>query len=378
MRKQSAVPPSHGGWPAWYDGKNINEVLFCEEFLAAHPMKCIRGRLFTVDGAVEDEAVVSQQILETVSGCVTSGLSKLVSNLLASIKLQAYSPLLPIETDRIHVANGTYFMDGRFSPEKTYCNNRLAVGYLPDAPRPERWLRFLSELLEPEDIPTLQEYLGYCLLPTTRAQKMLLIIGRGGEGKSRIGLVMRAILGDSMNTTSIQKVENNRFSRADLEHKLLMVDDDMDLSALPKTNYIKSIVTSECKMDLERKGVQSYQSLLYVRFLCFGNGALTALHDQSDGFFRRQIGRAFSCGAWRGCTVSLPRTTALQSAPRPRRMWKRCGAAATTWWSFCSRRVTSASVRTMRPVPSPFMRHTRCGARTMCASPCRPTASARS
>lgn len=44
MRKNSAVPPSHGGWPAWYDGKNINEVLFCEEFLAAHPMKCIRGK----------------------------------------------------------------------------------------------------------------------------------------------------------------------------------------------------------------------------------------------------------------------------------------------------------------------------------------------
>ena len=42
-------------------------------------------------------------------------------------------------------------LDGSFSPEKTYCNNRLAVGYLPDAPRPERWLRFLSELLEPED-----------------------------------------------------------------------------------------------------------------------------------------------------------------------------------------------------------------------------------
>ena len=100
---------------------------------------------------------------------------------------------------------------------------------------------------------------------------------------------MRSLLGDSMNTTSIQKVESNRFSRADLENKLLMVDDDMDMSALPKTNYIKSIVTSECKMDMERKGVQSYQSQLYVRFLCFGNGALTALHDKSDGFFRRQI-----------------------------------------------------------------------------------------
>ena len=123
----------------------------------------------------------------------------------------------------------------------------------------------------------------------TKGQKMLMLIGKGGEGKSRIGLVMRSLLGDSMNTTSIQKVESNRFSRADLENKLLMVDDDMDLSALPKTNYIKSIVTSECKMDMERKGVQSYQSQLYVRFLCFGNGALTALHDKSDGFFRRQI-----------------------------------------------------------------------------------------
>lgn len=289
MSKKNAASPCNGGWPAWYDGKNINEILFCEEFLESHPMKCVRGRLFTVDGVVEDEAEVSQQILEAVRCCVTSGLSKLVANLLASLKLQAYSPPLPIETDRIHVVNGTYFMDGHFSPEKTYCNNRLSASYHPDAPRPEKWLRFLSELLELEDIPTLQEYLGYCLLPTTKAQKMLMLIGKGGEGKSRIGLVMRSILGDSMNTTSIQKVESNRFSRADLENKLLMVDDDMDMSALPKTNYIKSIVTAECKMDMERKGVQSYQSQLYVRFLCFGNGALTALHDQSDGFFRRQI-----------------------------------------------------------------------------------------
>ena len=158
----------------------------------------------------------------------------------------------------IHVANGTLFTDGRFTPAKAYCNNRLTVSYRSDAPPPKKWLCFLTELLYPEDIPTLQEYLGYCLLPTTRGQKMLMLIGKGGEGKSRIGLVMRSIFGDSMNTTSIQKVENNRFSRADLESKLLMVDDDMDMSALPKTNYIKSIVTSECKMDMERKGVQSY------------------------------------------------------------------------------------------------------------------------
>ena len=276
-------------YPDWYDGKHIDEVLFCEAFLRQHPMKCIHGRLFTVDGAVEDEREVSQLIMREVSVCVKSGLYKRVTDLMASLKLQAFSPPLPLETDRIHLANGTYYMDGRFTTDKTFCNNRLTVAYNPEAGAPERWLRFLSELLNPEDIPTLQEYLGYCLLPTTKGQKMLLMIGKGGEGKSRIGLVMRSIFGDSMNTTSIQKVENSRFSRADLESKLLMVDDDMDMSALPRTNLIKSIVTSECKMDMERKIIQSYQSQLYVRFLCFGNGALTALHDRSDGFFRRQI-----------------------------------------------------------------------------------------
>ena len=91
---------------------------------------------------------------------------------------------------------------------------------------------------------------------------MLMLIGKGGEGKSRIGVVMNAIFGLNMNTTSIQKVENNRFARADLEGKLLMVDDDLDMNALTKTNYVKSIVTAELRMDLERKKEQSYQGLL--------------------------------------------------------------------------------------------------------------------
>ena len=92
-----------------------------------------------------------------------------------------------------------------------------------------------------------------------------------------------------MVTNSIQKIETNRFARADLEGKLLMVDDDMDMNALPKTNNLKTIVTAEGQIDLERKGFQSYQGQLYARFLCFGNGELTALNDSSKGFYRRQL-----------------------------------------------------------------------------------------
>ena len=273
----------------WFDGKHINEILFCQEFLKTHPMRCIGGTLFTVDGPVESEELVKRQIIDMVQSCVTTNLSKRASSLLESLKIQAYSEPLPVELDRIHCANGIYFLDGHFEPKKVFCNNRLSVSYNPDAPKPLRWLQFLSELLEEDDILTLQEYLGYCLIPSTKGQKMLMLIGRGGEGKSRIGLILNAMFHSAMNVGNIQKVETNRFARADLEHRLLMVDDDMDMSALPKTNYIKSIVTAEAKMDLERKGIQSYQGQLYVRFLCFGNGSLTSLYDHSDGFYRRQL-----------------------------------------------------------------------------------------
>ena len=72
---------------------------------------------------------------------------------------------------------------------------------------------------------------------TTKGQKMMLIVGKGGEGKSRIGLVLKRLMGDAASNGSVQKVENNRFARADLERRLLMIDDDMDMNALPKTNY---------------------------------------------------------------------------------------------------------------------------------------------
>lgn len=42
-------------------------------------------------------------------------------------------------------------------------------------------------------------------------------------------------------------------------------------------------------MDIERKGQQSVQRELYVRFIAFGNGTLQALYDRSYAFYRRQL-----------------------------------------------------------------------------------------
>ena len=118
---------------------------------------------------------------------------------------------------------------------------------------------------------------------------MMILTGRGGEGKSRIGLVVKKLMGDSVHMESIHRLETNRFASANLEHKLVMVDDDLQMTALPDTRNVKSIVTAEDKTCIERKGKQATQGRLYVRLLCFGNGNLIAVNDSSDGFWRRQI-----------------------------------------------------------------------------------------
>ena len=276
--------------PGWYlGGGRIDEVDFCQEYLTEHTLVSWNGNFYTTEGRMTDLSVLRRDIYREIAPFVTSGIAKKVDSIVEVLRIEAAKKTVPLQERLIHTANGTYDLLNGFTPEKVICRHRLPVAYNPDAPRPERWEAFLNDLLEPEDILTLQEYMGYCLLPVNYGQKMLMIIGQGGEGKSRIGLVMYGLLGANMKTGSISKVEHNKFARADLENVLVMVDDDLKLEAMKQTNNLKTIITAELPMDLERKGIQSHQGDLRVRFLAFGNGSLQAANDLSYGFFRRQI-----------------------------------------------------------------------------------------
>ena len=41
--------------PVWFDGQNINEALFCEEFLQERRIIFANGAFFTPDGRVTDD-----------------------------------------------------------------------------------------------------------------------------------------------------------------------------------------------------------------------------------------------------------------------------------------------------------------------------------
>ena len=277
----------------WLEEKGkINEPLFCKEFVSAYPIIFFGNRFYNVDGEISED-VISHSISEKVMPYVTNNVAAVVKRLTEALKLYCFSePIIPKE-DEIHLLNGILKTDGTWLPEKRFCVNRLNITYDPDIWNGEYYpidfMLFLMEMLDMDDIATLQEYLGYCLIPSTKGQAMLFIIGNGGEGKSRIGIVLQEIFKSAMLTGSFQRIETDKFFRYNLQNKLLMLDDDMQMSALPSTGYIKNLVTAEIPVDVEAKGQQSQQAMLYSRFLCFGNGSPKALYDKSDGFARRLI-----------------------------------------------------------------------------------------
>ncbi|MDE7288798.1 MAG: DNA primase [Oscillospiraceae bacterium] len=278
--------------PDWFQNNVVNEVRFCEDFLSVKPLKCVNNVFYSIDGTLSDD-VVSGEIYAKLSGFVTSGIARKTDNLLKALKLHCHCEDFKVSENEIHLQNGILRTDGTFFDTKKFCVNRLNVTYNENIfrsnDRPERFLKFLSEMLDSEDIVTLQEYLGYCLIPSTKGQSALFIIGNGGEGKSCIGVVLREIFGNAMLTGNFQRVETDKFFRYNLQNKLIMLDDDMQMSALPSTGYIKNLITAKIPVDVEAKGQQSRQAEIYARFICFGNGSPKALYDKSDGFARRLI-----------------------------------------------------------------------------------------
>ena len=133
--------------PIWFDGTNINEALFCDEFLSSRKIIFANGAFFTPDGRVTDDLPLRGEIYEELKCCAVNNIPRKITNILEVMKLAAHVEDFAPEADRIHLANGTLKLDGSFTEGRpNIVRSRLPVAYCPDAPAPVRWLSFLDEL----------------------------------------------------------------------------------------------------------------------------------------------------------------------------------------------------------------------------------------
>lgn len=271
----------------------LDEAAFIKSFSSIHQLKYFSGCFYGVDGLITNRAI-SQTVQGILSEYFTEKLAQTTRNIIEGLQNHCYCKDVEPQTDRIHIKNGLLKVDKdglftEFIPRKEFCLNRLNVAYSEEKQTPERFLNFLNELFKPEDIRTVQQYLGYCLLPTNRLQLCLILNGTGGEGKSQLGYILASILGEAnIIQSNVQKVQE-RFGFANCANKLVYLDDDLDGKAIVKTGNFKTLVTSKGKLEAEVKGIQQNSGQFYVRFLCLGNNPLQSLYDQSDGFHRRRL-----------------------------------------------------------------------------------------
>ena len=141
-------------------------------------------RIFTPDGRLTDPLLLKEKIYAELECCAAKNIPRTISNIVEIMKLAAHAESFPPKPDEIHVQNGTLRIDGSFlAGRPEIVRSRFPVAYNPQAEEPVVWLRFLSDLLYPEDIPTFQEYIGYCLVPSTKGQRMMILKGEGGDAR---------------------------------------------------------------------------------------------------------------------------------------------------------------------------------------------------
>ncbi len=100
--------------PIWFDGKNINEALFCDEFLRKHKIIYTNRAFFTPEGRVTDELALRSEIFEELRCCAVTNIPRKIGNILELMKLVALVEDFPPEKDKVHLSNGTLLLDGTF------------------------------------------------------------------------------------------------------------------------------------------------------------------------------------------------------------------------------------------------------------------------
>jgi putative DNA primase/helicase len=192
--------------------------------------------------------------------------------------------LVPLKNGVLDIATGEL---KTHSPEYMFFN-LLPVEYNPNATCP-KILKFLGEItVTKEDVDLLLEVVGYCLHRDYVIAKALMLVGEGANGKSTFLALVKAFLGtENVSGRSLQDLEEHRFAKADLHHKLANIYSDLPDKALYRTGTFK-MLTGRDLITAEKKFMNSFNFVNYAKLL-FSCNKVPEAYDDTSAFFRRWI-----------------------------------------------------------------------------------------
>jgi putative DNA primase/helicase len=209
---------------------------------------------------------------------------------IAQIKRQTYieRDLLNANPDLLVVKNGTLRLSDRcLLPHNPLELMTIGIPVRYDASaRCPRIDAFLGEIVKPSDIDVLYEVCGWCLDRESNLQKVFLMVGEGGSGKSTFLNLIRALLGkENCSAVSLQQLSDSRFNMAELFGKLANVFPDLPSTGIRDISVIKGLTGGDTMMA-EHKFEKPF-TFMNTAKLVFSANELPRLPEDSAAIWRR-------------------------------------------------------------------------------------------
>ena len=150
--------------------------------------------------------------------------------------------------------------------------------------------KFIKDITcnNPQLETVLLEYLGYCLAGSPcKAHKALILLGEGGNGKSTLLEVLKALAGKGNYSAYTLSALNNPQNRAGLENMLFNIGEETNRRALADSEIFKTLVTGG-EVDVKRLYHQPYSVVNKAKIIVSANSIPTS-NDKTDGLYRRLV-----------------------------------------------------------------------------------------
>ncbi|ODS41163.1 MAG: hypothetical protein A7315_06875 [Candidatus Altiarchaeales archaeon WOR_SM1_79] len=173
-----------------------------------------------------------------------------------------------------------------FRPE-FYLTQKLAVRILPHRTDYPKIKKFFKSLVPEEDVISLFEIVAHSVMPTYKNQVVVIVYGKGNNGKSTYLLLLaNYILGrENVSAETLLDIELNRFAAGNLEGKFANIVADLDYRVLKNTGLLKRLTGGDpCMCD--RKNKTPFSFFNRAKFI-FSTNVLPETRDKTDAFFRR-------------------------------------------------------------------------------------------
>lgn len=231
--------------------------------------------------------------------CREVGMSVTASRIAGMLKLatgQAYRPIRWNQSGRrdVCVSNGILRYHGgkwhlRDYRREDYRRIRLPIVYDPKATAP-RFEQFLSEIFSgasdgAERALALLEYMALSLTATTEYERAMMLIGSGGNGKSKVLNLLQSMVGEDYRVAVELSQLDNRFQQSHLDGKLINVISETSTDGEMPDSTIKKIISGET-LTAERKFKDAFDFRPVCK-LWITTNHLPSTRDFSDGIFRR-------------------------------------------------------------------------------------------